>query len=471
MKRKIPYYQCLTIIILMSLTLIINVLFLNKPIYLGLFIGVIISIAISFINGFTIKEIFRLMYKGLSENFKIILIYTMIGILIGIWKIGGITPSILYYSFGVINKNIFLFSSFAISTVIGLIMGTSSGTVSTAGIVLIGLGTSIGFKPGIVAGAVMSGAFFGDRSSPISGMLNVVSSSTGTKTYENFKHLWSTMTIGIISASIFYLIIGLQVKGYNYDVDSTQQYKQVITEIFNVSPWLMLPPIMLIIFSFFRIPVVYTLLSTIFLSGVFSIYHQSISFFELLKVSFFGYNPIVSEQYNVVLAGGGIISLKSMLIVLVLATSLNGLFEGAEIITTMVNPFIEKIKNHKDLQIFTLIFSIGTTALLCNQLMSVIIPSAVLKNKFKEMEVDKKTLPLILSDSGVMACSLIPWNVAALTPSILMGVPVLDFAPYTFLGYAMPIIAIIKILLDRGNNKKIGGRGIYAKEYNCLQKL
>ena len=110
MKRKIPYYQCLTIIILMSLALIINVLFLKKPIYLGLFIGVIISVAISFINGFTMKEILRLMYKGLSENFKIILIYTMIGVLIGIWKIGGITPSILYYSFGVINKNIFLFS-------------------------------------------------------------------------------------------------------------------------------------------------------------------------------------------------------------------------------------------------------------------------------------------------------------------------------------------------------------------------
>ena len=244
-------------------------------------------------------------------------------------------------------------------------------------------------------------------------------------------------------------------KGHSAALDTTQYYKQLLIQLFNISPWLLLPPILLISFSVFRIPTVYALLMTVVVSGVFSTLFQKLSFIEIFKASIFGYNPSIPAQYSTVLAGGGLISLKTMLIVLMCATSLNGVFEGTEMITTIIYPFFKKISNSRDLQLFTIVLSIGSAVFICNQLMSVIIPSGVLKGRYKEMDIENRVFARLLSDSGVMASSLIPWNVAALTPAVIMGVSVLDFIPYAFLGYAMPIIAVINVFLSTKKTNNI----------------
>jgi NhaC family Na+:H+ antiporter len=447
MKRKIPYVQCLAVIIVMSLSLVINIVFLKKPVYLGIIIGIIAAFVISIKNGYRFLEIVKMMYKGLSENIYIFYIMSMIGMLIGIWKAGGIIPSILYYSFGLINKKIFVLLSFILSSVIGLLMGTSSGTISTIGIILIGLGSTMGFPSRVIAGAVVSGAFLGDRSSPVSAPLNVLSSLTDTKAHENFKYFWSTMSVGIFLALVFYSVVGLVIKGNAAGINMSESYKELIIELFNVSPWLLFPPFILIGLSIFRIPVIHSLLATIIISGVFSALNQGLSLVKIFLSAIYGYNPSISAKYSAVLAGGGLLSLKTMLIVILSATSLNGIFEGTEMITTIVMPLLKKIKTRKDLQLFTVAFSILSAVFVSNQLMSIVIPSGVLKSKYKDMNIDGKILARLLSDSGVMACSLIPWNVAALTPAVFMGVGVLEFAPYAFLGYAMPFIAVINIFL------------------------
>ena len=431
----------------MSLSLIINIVFLKKPVYWGLIIGIIAAIVISMKNGYRFLEIVKMMQKGFSENTYIFYIMSMIGMIIGIWKAGGIIPSILYYSFGLISKKIFVLLSFILSSVIGLLMGTSSGTISTIGIILIGLGSTMGFPSRIIAGAVVSGAFFGDRSSPVSAPLNVLSSLTDTKAHENFKYLWSTMSIGILIALVFYAVVGLVIKGNAAGINMSESYKELIIELFNVSPWLLIPPFILIGLSIFRIPIIHSLLATIIISGAFSALNQGLSFGKIFLSAIYGYNPSIPAKYSAVLAGGGLLSLKTMLIVILCATSLNGIFEGTEMITTIVMPLLKKIKTRKDLQLFTVAFSILSAVFVSNQLMSIVIPSGVLKSKYKDMNIDGKILARLLSDSGVMACSLIPWNVAALTPAVFMGVGVLEFAPYAVLGYTMPIIAVINIFL------------------------
>ncbi len=447
MGKRIPYYQCLIVFIIMSASLLFSILLLKKPIYLGLIIGIIIAAIVSIINGFKLTEVLIMMYKGLSKNFLILIILSIIGMLIGVWKAGGIIPTMLYYSFGIINKNVFLLSSFIISGTIGLIMGTSSGTVGAVGIVLIGLGNAMGFPPGVIAGAVVSGAFIGDRSSPISGVLNVVASLTDTKAHELFKYLWRTMIYGIVFASLFYFAMGLLVKGGSSGLDASESYKYLIKELFCITPWLLLPPILLICFPIFKTPTVYALLITLILSCALALFCQGITYTELSRIIIFGFNPKVQESYKAVLAGGGLVSLKTMLLVLICATSLNGIFEGTKMIITIVEPVLNKIESSRGLQLFTILFSIGSAIFLCNQLMSIIVPAGVLKDKYNEIGIDNKTFAGVLSDSGVMTSSLIPWNVAALTPAAIMGVSVLSFAPYAFLGYAMPVISLINILI------------------------
>lgn len=446
MKREIPYFQCLLVIILMSVSLIINILFFKKPIYIGLFIGIIVAFIVALINGYGFKEIFKMMYKGISKNIVVFFVLSMIGILIGIWKIGGIIPTMLYYSFGIINRKIFLLSAFIISGIISMLMGTSSGTVSTTGIVLVGLGSVMGFPPEAIAGAVVSGAFIGDRSSPISNILNILSAHTETKNYENFKYFWTTMSVGIALAAVFYLVVGLIFKGSDASIVTIENYKQLLSQLFNISPWLMLPPILLIVFSIFRIPTAYSIAISVVISGFFSASFQNISLLRILHAAFMGYNPSVNAEYSRVLSGGGLISFRTMLIVLICALSLNGIFEATGMIETIISPFLIKVNNLRSLQIFTIIFSIGSAIFVCNQLISIIIPAGVLLKRYKDMNIHNRVLARLLADSGVMTSAIIPWNMAALMPASIMGVSVVGYLPYAFLGYIMPIIAVVNVL-------------------------
>lgn len=415
--------------------------------------GIIAAFAVSLVNGYGFMEILKMMYKGLSKNIVVFFILSMIGILIGIWKIGGIIPTMLYYSFGIINKKIFLLSAFIISSIISLLMGTSSGTVSTTGIVLIGLGSSMGFPIEVTAGAVVSGAFVGDRSSPISSVMGVISVHTETKIHENFKHFWGTMSLGMTSAVIFYFIIGLLFKGYDNTLGTSEPYRQLLSQLFHISPWLMLPPVILIGFSVFRIPTIYSMAMSIGISVVFSVLFQRISLLEIIKAAFLGYNPVVPTEYMGVLSGGGIVSFKTMLIVLVCATSLNGIFEGTGIIETIISPFLNKINNSRDLQLFTIVLSISSAFFICNQIISVIIPAGVLLKRYKDMNIENKDFARLLADSGIMASSIIPWNTSALMPASIMGVSVASYLPYAFLGYIMPIIAAVNVLYCSNKRK------------------
>lgn len=453
MGRRIPYFQCLMVILFMSISLIINVIFFKRPVYVGLIIGIIAAFIVALANGYKFTEILKMMYKGLSKNLVVILILSMIGILIGIWKIGGVIPAMLFYSFGIINKKAFLLSAFVISTMISLLMGTSSGTVSTTGIVLIGLGSAMGFPPEVTAGAVVSGAFVGDRSSPIASVMNVISALTETKTHENFKYFWKTMSVGMVLTAILYFIIGLLFKGYDTPFGTAEQYKQLLSQLFYISPWLMLPPIVLIGFSIFRIPTVYSMAVSIMISGIFSVLFQKISLLEVLNAAFLGYKPSIPVEYSQVLVGGGLLSFKTMLIVLICVTSLNGIFEGTGMTETIITPFLKKINNERDLQLFTIVLSIGSAIFFCNQLMAIIIPAGILKKRYRDMNIDNRTLALLLADSGVMASSLIPWNVAALTPASIMGVSVMSYLPYAFLGYIMPIITAVNVLYYTNKSK------------------
>ena len=455
MRRRIPYFQCLIVILLMSISLIFNVIFFKKPVYVGLIIGIISAFIVALTNEYKFMEILKMMYKGLCKSLVVLLILSMIGILIGIWKIGGVIPAMLYYSFGIISQKAFLLSAFIISSMISLLMGTSSGTVSTTGIVLIGLGSAMGFPPEVTAGAVVSGAFVGDRSSPIASVMNIISALTETKTHENFKYFWKTMSLGMVLTSILYFIIGLQFKGYNTSFGTAEQYKQLLSQFFHISPWLLLPPLILIGFSIFRIPTVYSMAISVIISGAFSILFQKISILEVLNAAFFGYKPSIPVEYSKVLVGGGLLSFKTMLIVLICATSLNGIFEGTGMIETIVTPILKKINSARDLQLFTVILSISSAIFLCNQLLSIIIPAEVLKKRYKDMNIDNRTLAILIADSGVMVSSLIPWSVAALTPASIMGVSVVKYLPYAYLGYIMPIIAVGNVLYSSNKGKNI----------------
>jgi len=460
--KKISYIQCVAVIVILVLSLIINIFILKNPLYYGLIIGLITTFIVGMINGYDAKTLINFAYIGLRKSIKVLIMLSMIAMLIGIWKIGGVIPGMLYYSFGMISGELFLVSSFLISAVIAMIMGTSSGTVSTVGIVLIGLGSAMNIPLPIVAGTVVSAAFLGDRSAPISSVFNLVASMTDTDPHDNLKYFMKTLAVGVILTCIFYYIVGLNY-GAGSASASVMDYKNLLTQYVNITPWLLIPPLILIVLYAFKFTALYTMAASVVIGAAFSVLYQKISVIEVIKAALFGFHPDIPAEYSVVLAGGGLISFKTMLLVLIFATSLNGIFEGIKIVETLVEPILVRVKSRRGLMLFTIFFSIVSALFMCNQVISIIIPSGVLLKRYENMNIDKKVFARLLSDSGVMASSIIPWNVAALTPAAIMGVNVIDFMPYAFLSYIMPIIAAVNITFFSNFNKK-GKRGMISEE-------
>ena len=455
MKKNIPYFQCVAVIVTLSVSLILNIFVFNKPLYFGLIIGLIASFIVGIINGYDIRILINFAYAGLKKSSKVLIMLSMIAMLIGIWKIGGVIPAMLYYSFGMINERIFLVSSFIISSAISMLMGTSTGTVSSVGIVLLGLGSAMNIPLPAIAGTVVSGAFFGDRSSPISSVFNLVSTMTETNPHENFKYLLKTISIGAALAIIFYFVIGLNYADMSANADNIIDYKNLMTQYVNISPLLLIPPVILIVFYALKFTALYTMAASVAIGAIFSIAYQRISVIELIKAAFMGFHPSIPAEYSVVLAGGGLVSFRTMLIVIVCATSLNGVFEGTKMVETLIEPVLKRIKTSRELMLFTVGFSIVSALFMCNQVISIIIPSGVLLERYKDMGIDKKEFARLLSDSGVMVSSIIPWNVAALTPASIMGVSVISYLPYAFLSYIMPIISAANILFFQNNSLEL----------------
>lgn len=452
MKKNIPYFQCVAVIVTLSVSLILNIFVFNKPLYFGLIIGLIASFIVGIINGYNIRTLINFAYAGLKKSSKVLIMLSMIAMLIGIWKVGGVIPAMLYYSFGMINERIFLVSSFIISSAISMLMGTSTGTVSTVGIVLIGLGSAMNIPLPAIAGTIISGAFFGDRTSPISSVFNLVSTMTETSPHENSKYFMKTISIGAVLSIIFYFVIGLNYTGMNSNAHNIIDYKNLMTQYANISPLLLIPPVILIVFYVFKLTALYTMAASVAIGTIFSIVYQRISAIEVVKAAVMGFHPSMPAEYSVVLAGGGLVSFKTMFIVLVCATSLNGVFEGTKMVETLIEPILKKIKTSRELMLFTIGFSIVSALFMCNQVISIIVPSGVLMQRYKDMGIDKKEFARLLSDSGVMVSSIIPWNVAALTPASIMGVSVISYLPYAFLSYIMPIISAVSILFFQNNS-------------------
>ncbi|SHI60590.1 Na+/H+ antiporter NhaC family protein [Lutispora thermophila] len=467
--KRIPYIQCVVVISVLSISLIINIFVLNNPLYYGFIFGMAAAFIVGIINGYDAKALISYAYSGFKKSAKVLIMLSMIAMLIGLWKAGGIISAMLYYSFGLINRKFFLVSSFIISSIIGMIMGTSSGTVSTVGIVLIGLGSAMNIPLPVVAGTVVSAAFLADRSAPISSVFNLVATMTETDPHENFRYFMRTLLVGVVLSCIFYYFLGLRYTDMSYASVYFEDYKILLNQYVNITPWLLIPPIILFVLYAFKLASVYIMGISVFIGAVFSILYQKISVIEAIQAAIMGYHPDMPSEYSMVLAGGGLISFKNMLLVLIFATSLNGIFEGIRIVETLLEPILRRIRTQRGLMLFTIGFSIISALFMCNQVISIIIPTGLLLNRYKDKNIDRKIFARLLSDSGVMACSIIPWNVAALTPAAIMGVDVVSFMPYAFLSYVMPIIAVLNVMFFSNLNLR-EKRGRISEDTCCEVK-
>lgn len=375
-------------------------------------------------------------YEGGKKAFIVINILLLIGAVISLWMISGTIPSLVYYCLKYISPSSFLLSAFLMSCVMSFLIGTSLGTVSTVGVPLIILAKTGNLNLNMVAGAVMAGAYFGDRCSPMSSSAVLVANLTQTRLFTNVKNMLRTSILSVLLSIIFYGILS-----QNYPLQILNNSLPLeLTETFKIGVVLLIPALIIIALSLFKVRIQITMLISILVAFIFSLTVQKVQLNEILYAVFWGFHLDHGALQNI-MKGGGIFPMLKTTLVIYISCSLAGVFEGIQVFDRLKNSLLKMELEREKRFSATLIVSTIAAAFGCTQTIAVIITSEIMKVCYGRGENEQFSLDI--ENSGILVSALIPWNIAALVPTTTMNVSTAGYIPFAVYLYILPLAYLI----------------------------
>ncbi|MDW7690675.1 Na+/H+ antiporter NhaC [Flammeovirgaceae bacterium SG7u.111] len=395
--------------------------------------------------------------KSISSAMPSMLILLLIGSLAGTWLLSGIVPAMIYYGLQILNAKIFLFASCVVCAIISLASGSSWSTVATIGVALLGIGKALGMSEGLIAGSIISGAYFGDKMSPLSDTTNLAPAVAGTDLFTHIRYMTYTTIPSISIALIIYLVLGfVGTEGTAPgDIDAILGS---IDAVFNINLALFIVPVIVIGMIVKKVPAVPALLAGILLGAVFAIIFQpqviqqissdgSIAYNTYVAVmkSMYGDIAITTDNATVndLLSTGGMAGMLGTIWLILCAMVFGGIMEASG----MLHKITETIINYAH-STGSLIASTATTCLFFNitasdQYLAIVVPGRMFSETYRDRGLKPENLSRALEDSGTVTSVLVPWNTCGATQSNVLGVATIAYLPFCFFNIISPIMTII----------------------------
>lgn len=440
-------------VMLVSLGFIIGSIIMSIPLYLGFLMGIIFTSTVMVKSGYKLADLINTIVKSVLEIKNLIVVILFIGATTSIWLSSGVVPTIMYYGFTYMEGVNFLFAAFLIMSVVSLFMGTAIGTMSTVGISLSGIGMGLGIPQNLVVGMLVSGAFIADKISPLSGLINLLMTTTNKSYKEIFKTMIVTLIPTIIVTSAIYYIIGMKYTSGDYS--NLLLYKDAIASGFNTSPALLVLPVIILGLSIAGMNAIKTFSIGIGIGAVLSIAFQGGTIEGIIRAILFGYRGNTpSAELNKLLVSGGMVSMIEAICIVISAFALIQLFEKGNILMPLMEKLVKGINTKMSLVGRTGLMSTLLTVATCDQTAGIILPSKILQNKYKELDLDVTVISRTISDTGIIVAPLMPWNINSFLIKPIMGITAVQYAPYAVLCYICPIISmgISYILYKKAKN-------------------
>ncbi len=411
--------------------------------------GIMLTSFIIIRKGITINNLINMIRKSIKECISLYILILLIGATISIWLSSGVVPAMIYYGFEYLKDINFLLASFIITSIISLFMGTAVGTISTIGVALLGIGTGFGMPRGILLGVIVSGAFIADKISPISGLLNLTLTTTKTRYRQVIGLMLRTLIPAYIVTALIYYLMGSKYTS-NIDISLINTYQQAISQSFNISPYLLILPLGVLVMTVFGIKTIPAILFGLIGGSILSLTIQKMTIWETGYSIIFGYN--IHSNSNIlskILVSGGVISMIEVVFIVLGAIILSGILDESGIIKPIINKVISNITTVSRLILKTGLISSILTIITCDQTVGIILPSKVFIDRYDELKVDKSILARTISDTGTIIAPLFPWNVNALIIGTVTTTTAISYAPYAVLCYISPIITILAVYFSK----------------------
>lgn len=424
---------------------------------MALVAGTTVAAFIAHKKGFSWNEMLEGITKGIGSALSALIILLLIGALAGTWLLSGIVPAMIYYGLEVLNPTIFLFAACVVCAVVSLATGSSWSTVGTVGIALLGIGKALGFSEGLIAGAIISGAYFGDKMSPLSDTTNLAPAMAGTDLITHIKYMTYTTIPSIAITLIIFLVWGFFSKG-GMSAEGIDELQTAITSKFSVNPLLFLVPFGVIVLIARKVPAIPALFAGTLLGGVFAVIFQpdvvhavsnvdttllNASYISIIKAMTTDISVTTSnEMVNELLATGGMQGMLGTIWLIICAMSFGGIMEHTGMLRRITKSVIAFAHNTGSL--------IGTTAVTClgfnltagDQYLAIVVPGRMYAEEYKERGLAPEVLSRTLEDSGTVTSALIPWNTCGAFHAGALHMATIAYAPYAFFNIISPIMTV-----------------------------
>jgi len=445
-EKRDPYlWEALISILGLVLFISLAILRYETDPHVPILLGVLVAAVVGLRAGFSWKEIETGMLNGITNALQAIVILLIIGILIGVWIQTGVVPTMLFYGLKILHPKIFLPAALIICSITALATGTSWGTTGTIGIALIGIGAGLGFPLPVVAGAVLSGAYFGDKMSPLSDTTNMAPAMVGTDLYTHIKHMTYTTAVSYGLTLVIEFVLGFFYGGGQAaKLDSVNQMLTGIDAQFSINPLLLLPPIIVMVLAFRRIPAVPGIVMGILAAGVLGAIFQGNTFGNLLSAAYSGYvsNSGVEAVDNL-LTKGGFESMLYTVSLVICAMMFGGIMEKTNQLRVVVSVILKKAQSTGSLITSTILTAIASNLILCDQYMAIVMTGKMYAQSYTDQNLHPKNLSRAIEDSATVTANLVPWNSGGAYQAATLGVPTIAYLPFNFFCWLTPIVSII----------------------------
>ena len=425
-------------ILLFSLSLITCLLLKFSVVY-ALVIGYIIFIIYGLIKRHNLIVLIKKSFEGVLTVKNILLVFILIGMITALWRVSGTIAFIVYMGSKLISPSILILLTFLLCAILSVLIGTSLGTAATMGVICASIGKAMGVNPYYIGGAVLSGIYFGDRCSPMSTSALLIAELTKTNLYTNIKLMIKTSIIPFIVTCLFYLFLGFKSKVSNISVDVTEIFKQN----YNLNIIVIIPAILIIILSILKIDVKKTMLVSIVISFIIAMFIQRDSIVALIKYCIFGYHH-TNEKLNLMMKGGGILSMVSVSLIVGISSSYSGIFKETKMLVSL-KKYLKEFSKRTSNYFVIFISAIVSGAIACNQSLG-----TILTNELCGELVEKQKMAIILENTVILLVGLIPWNIAMGVPLKTIGVGFLS-GIYAFYLYSLPLWNLFLGVMEEKN--------------------
>ena len=461
MGRQVPMWQCVLAVVAMVVFLFWNVMGdEGGEAHIGLVLAACVAGIIGAANGWKWSFMEQGILAAINRSMQAMLILAVVGAMIASWMAGGVIPSMMYYGIKVIAPSVFLFTACLLCSIVSLATGSSWSTAGSMGVALIGIGTALGFPSPMTAGAIVSGAYFGDKMSPLSDTTNLAPAVAGSTLFDHVKHMIYTVTPSWIIAEIVYLILGFTHSGGKADESTITSILDTITANYTVGVLFLIPPVFVIVAVVVKMPalpalIAGTLLGVPFMavegfniipggtdnkSVVFNVLNNGLS--DLPSGYVAPEDDLLMTKLVALLTGGGIQSMMGTISLIMLAMCFGGIVDCTGIMGRLANAMLKLARGTRGgLVIVTELSCVLVNAICCDQYLSIILPGRMYKEAFEDRRLAPKNLSRCLEDSGTLTSNFFPWNTCGATMRSFLQVNS-AYIPFAVLNWVNPLVSM-----------------------------